>query len=295
MDSDPFNSELRDEEDSYLQAFNEALMEEKILRQKSKIDWLREGDANSAYFHKLVKCQVSRSCIDVVTDNDGVVFENEKVADAFVSHYEVFLGQVGIVRNMDTISLFHIKLDEETAHDMVRMVSDQEVKEAMFLMGNDKSPGPDSFTAAFFKEARDIVATDITQAIREFFINGKLLKEINHTIIALIPKVASPTHVNDFRPISCCNVLFKCVSKIISNRIKESLKVVSPNQSAFILGRSIADNILLTQDLMHNYHLDRGPARCDFKVDIQKAYDTIDWRFLKEVLIGFGFHDRMIG
>ncbi|GJZ43372.1 hypothetical protein Tco_0590627 [Tanacetum coccineum] len=90
--------------------------------------------------------------------------------------------------------------------------------------------------------------------------------------------------------------MFKCISKIINNRIKESLKdFVSPNQSAFVPGRSIADNVLLTQELMHNYHLDRGLPRCAFKVDIQKAYDTVDWDFLRKVLIGFGFHSRMIG
>ncbi|GKA28235.1 putative reverse transcriptase domain, reverse transcriptase zinc-binding domain protein, partial [Tanacetum coccineum] len=60
-------------------------------------------------------------------------------------------------------------------------------------------------------------------------------------------------------------------------------------------GRRISDNILLTQELMHNYHLDRGTPRCAFKVDIQKAYDTVDWKFLHDVLIGFGFHPRMIG
>ncbi|GKD75980.1 putative reverse transcriptase domain, reverse transcriptase zinc-binding domain protein [Tanacetum coccineum] len=46
---------------------------------------------------------------------------------------------------------------------------------------------------------------------------------------------------------------------------------------------------------MYNYHLDRGPSRCAFKVDIQKAYDTVDWKFLHDVLVGFGFHPRMIG
>ncbi|GJY70577.1 hypothetical protein Tco_0474280 [Tanacetum coccineum] len=71
--------------------------------------------------------------------------------------------------------------------------------------------------------------------------------------------------------------------------------MVSPNQLAFVPGRNIFDNILLTQELIHNYHLDRGPPRCAFKVDIQKAYDTVDWSFLKEVLIGFGFHDRLVG
>ncbi|GKC40118.1 putative RNA-directed DNA polymerase, partial [Tanacetum coccineum] len=70
--------------------------------------------------------------------------------------------------------------------------------------------------------------------------------------------------------------------------------LVSPNQSAFVPGRCISDNILLTQELMHNYHLDRGSPRCAFKVDIQKAYDTVDWGFLLTILKGFGFHEKMV-
>ncbi|GJS08704.1 putative reverse transcriptase domain, reverse transcriptase zinc-binding domain protein [Tanacetum coccineum] len=70
--------------------------------------------------------------------------------------------------------------------------------------------------------------------------------------------------------------------------------LISSNQSAFVPGRRISDNILLTQELMHNYHLDRGTPRCAFKVDIQKAYDIVDWCFLKEVLLAFGFHVRMV-
>ncbi|GJZ02440.1 putative RNA-directed DNA polymerase [Tanacetum coccineum] len=101
--------------------------------------------------------------------------------------------------------------------------------------------------------------------------------------------------MNDYRPISCCNVLYKCISKIITNRIKEGLSdIVSDNQSAFVPDKRIADNILITQELMHNYHLDRGPPRCAFKVDIQKAYDTVDWNFLRSILIGFGFHMMMV-
>nr|GEY78953.1 putative RNA-directed DNA polymerase, eukaryota, reverse transcriptase zinc-binding domain protein [Tanacetum cinerariifolium] len=142
----------------------------------------------------------------------------------------------------------------------------------MFSMGNEKSPGPDGFTDDFFKEAWDIVGNDVILAVREFFVNGKLLKELNHTIITLILKVSAPARVNDFRPISCCNVLFKCISKVIANRIKSCLKdLISPNQSAFVPGRSIADNILLTQEIMHNYHLNHDAPRCAFKVDIQKA------------------------
>ncbi|GJU89779.1 hypothetical protein Tco_1302202 [Tanacetum coccineum] len=223
---------------AYLNAFNEATrVEERFLQQKAKVEWLKSGDANNAYFHIVVKNQASRNRIDNITLNNGDVLTDDQIPN-------------------------------EVADHMVREVSDREIKEAILSMGDDKALGLDGYSAAFFKEAWDIITHD----------------------------VATPMRINDYRPISCCNVLFKCISKIICNRMKDYLTgLVSLNQSAFIPGRRISDNILLTQELMHNYHLDRGPARCAFKVDIQKAYDTVDWDFLKEVLIGFGFHTRMIG
>nr|GEU98166.1 reverse transcriptase domain-containing protein [Tanacetum cinerariifolium] len=295
LDADPFNSDLRDKEAGYVHSFNEALlMEERFLKQKAKIEWLRAGDTNSAYFHKSLKSHASRSRIDVITNSEGVLVENGEVADVFVTHYEVFLAQAGNASIFNTSNLFRNTLGADIAQDMVHNVNNKEVKDAISSMGNDKSSGPDGFMTAFFKEAWDIVGNDVTSAVCEFLTNGKLLSELNHTIIALFPKVSSPSRVTDFRPISCCNVLFKTITKIIANHLKESLKVlVSSNQSVFVPGRSIANNILLTQELMHNYHLDRGVPRCAFKVDIQKAYDMVDWDFLKMVLIGFGFHEHM--
>ncbi|GJW44645.1 hypothetical protein Tco_0073444 [Tanacetum coccineum] len=296
LDIDPYNTSLRAKEAACVVAFNEAaLLEERMLKQRAKITWLKEGDSNSTYFHKAVKSRVSRSRIDAVTNIEGVLCENEQVPVAFVTHYEAFLGLVGETNGFVDDNLFKTRLHDQIALNMIREVTTQEVKQAMFSMGDDKSPGPDGYTVAFFKEAWEIVATDVTDAVREFFTNGKLLKELNHTIIALIPKIQSPLRVNDYRPISCCNVLFKCISKILANRIKHSLEyLVSPNQSAFVPGRSISNNILLTQEIMHNYHLNRGTPRCAFKVDIQKAYHTVDWEFLRRILHGFGFHARIV-
>ncbi|GJQ97256.1 hypothetical protein Tco_0008395 [Tanacetum coccineum] len=235
------------------------------LDKKAKVEWLKLGDANTAYFHKVVKIQATRNHIDCVTTTNGVNVDGDQ-------------------------------LSSDVANHMIRDVSDQEIHEAMFVMGDNKAPGPDGYIAVFFKEAWDILATDVTKAIKEFFTNGVLLKELNHTILALIPKVTSPMKIIDYRPISCCNILYKCISMIISNRMKDCLMdLVSLNQSAFVPGRRISDNILLTQELMHNYHLDRGTPRCMFKVDIQKAYDTLGCNFLHAMLIGFGFHPRIIG
>nr|GEU28835.1 hypothetical protein [Tanacetum cinerariifolium] len=193
---------------------------------------------------------------------EGVVVDSVQVPITFVNHYSSFLGQKGPTANGDFSNLFDARLSDEDAADMVRDVTNMEIKEALFYLGDNKAPGLDRYSAAFFKGAWDIISADLCRAVKEFFTNGNLLKELNHTIIALIPKVTSPMRINDFRPISCCNVLFKCISKIIANRMKGSLiNLVSQNQSAFVLGRRISDNILLTQELMHNYHLDRGQPR----------------------------------
>ncbi|GKB74635.1 hypothetical protein Tco_0936047 [Tanacetum coccineum] len=260
------SSSLRDEEAVYLDAFNQATLdEERYLKQKAKIEWLRVGDTNSGYFHRSVKANVSRSRSE------------------------------DTVAPLDEDGLFTHNLNSDKALFMVRQVTNEEIKDAIFNIGNDKAPGPDGFTSIFFKKAWDIVGNDVCNAVKDFLSNGQILREINHTIIALLPKVSTPSKINDYRLISCCNVIYKCISKIITNRIKNGLDdVVSLNQSAFILGRSISDNILLTQELMHNYHLNRGHPRCAFKIDIQKAYDTVSWKFLNNILMGFGFHKTMI-
>ncbi|GJY18409.1 protein LAZ1 [Tanacetum coccineum] len=296
LDKDPSSVDLREEEAAYLTAFNKAILdEERFLKQKAKIEWLREGDGNSAYFHRSVNARVSRSHIDCITDQNNVVHERNSVPILFVDHYTNFLGVEGPVSDMDTEGLFNKRLIQHKADNMVRGVLDSKIRCAMFLIGNDKAPSPDGFTLIFFKKAWDVVGFEVCNAVRDFFTNGKLLQEINHTILALLPKVSTPTLVNDFRPISCCNVIYKCISKIITNRIKDGLDdVVSDNQSAFVSGQSISDNILLTQKLMHNYHLDRGPSKCAFKIHIQKAYDTVSWNFLENILVGFGFHQTLI-
>nr|GEZ07213.1 hypothetical protein [Tanacetum cinerariifolium] len=207
LDSDPFNISLREEDVAYLKDFDEAfIMEERFLKQKAKIGWLR-GD---------------------------------QVPVAFVSHYASFLGQHGVTLNLHTYNPFTNNFASNVACDMIKTVTPQEVKDATFSIRDDKSPERDGYTAVFFKEAWDNLANDVTKAVQELFINDALLKELNHTIIALIPKVASPS-----------------------------------------------------RELMHNYHLDCGPPRCAFKVDIQEAYDMVDWDFLKDGKRGLRQGDPM--
>lgn len=111
----------------------------------------------------------------------------------------------------------------------------------------------------FLKQVGTLSVMMWSLQFRSFFVKGKLLREINNTIISLIPKVTTPAKITDYRPKLCCNVRYKCISKIISDRLRNGLSdVVNINQSDFVPGRRISDNILLTQELIKNYHIQRG-------------------------------------
>ncbi|KAL0295750.1 UNVERIFIED_CONTAM: hypothetical protein Sangu_3186100 [Sesamum angustifolium] len=164
------------------------------------------------------------------------------------------------------------------------------------LLGEDKAPGPDGYSSGFYKAAWPVIGDEVVKAILEFFTTGRLLKQVNTTLLALIPKIRVPNMVSDFRPISCCNVLYKVITKIIVQRLRLVLDaMISPSQNAFVPGRSIGDNILLAQEMFTGYNRQGLPKRCALKIDLRKAYDTVEWDFLIAALQMFGFPDIFIG
>ena len=117
----------------------------------------------------------------------------------------------------------------------------------------------------------------MVEAVRNFFSIGHLLGEVNTTMIILVLKVPHPESLTQFKPISCSNVVYKIISKILANRLKTVLPgLVDEPQTAFVPGRSICDNILLAQELVYQYHLHKGQLRCAMKVDFSSAYDSVE-------------------
>lgn len=129
------------------------------------------------------------------------------------------------------------------------------MKEALFSIPNTKARGPDGFTAGFYKDSGDLIGNEVTHVVLNFFTSGRLLGQINTTNITLVPKIKCPKSVSDYRPISCCNVIYKLIYKLLTQRLAEVLPdLISLNQSAFVKGRTITSSILLCQDIVRNYH-----------------------------------------
>ncbi|CAM8905567.1 unnamed protein product [Rhodiola kirilowii] len=172
-----------------------------------------------------------------------------------------------------------------------------EVKRALFQMHPTKAPGPDGFSALFFQTNWQIVGRDVTKEVLDFLNNGRLDKRLNETVIALVPKVKVAEKVEDLRPISLCNVVMKIITKVLANRLKEILpSIISHNQSAFIKGRLITDNILLAHEVSHFIRGIKKQKKgyISMKLDMSKAYDRVEWLFLERMMAKMGFDQNWI-
>ncbi|GJW69800.1 RNA-directed DNA polymerase, eukaryota, reverse transcriptase zinc-binding domain protein [Tanacetum coccineum] len=252
---------------------------EKLQEIQKKVDQNRHDaelkkDRNSKYFHTVLKGRAHKSRIDVVSNETEDRFEGSQIADQFVKHFKNLLGRKVDVQSMDLESLNCQTVGDDVEY-MIISVTGLEIKDALFDICDNKAPGPDGYSTKFYKSAWTVIGKEVYEVVKEFFRNREMLGEVNATRITLVPKSKTPMKVSDYRPIACCNVIYKVISKILTNRIKNALtRIVNPSQSAFIPGRQITDNILLTQELLRGYNWKNGAKRVALKIDIQKSYDT---------------------
>lgn len=229
------------------------LREETHWAQRSRQNWLREGDKNTAFFHKKAKERRERNTIKGVFDDGGTWRETEEEAEAiFVNYFKTLFESTGTDEMQNILDKVMPKVTDEMNNDLVAPYTEEEIIIALKQMHPTKAPGPDGMPALFYKKFWHVVGRDVTDYVLNILNNGAPIENINHTHVVLIPKKKVCTTTKDYRPISLCNVLYKLVSKVISNRLKTVLpSKISESQSAFVPGRLITDNVLVAYELFH--------------------------------------------
>lgn len=189
------------------------------------------------------------------------------------------------------LDIVPMKVTEDMNAGLEATYTPEEVRRALFMMGPNKAPRPDGFTAGFYQTHWDLVGPTVTRAVL-----GVLDDEVNFTTIVLIPKVKNPQDMKQFRPISLYNVIYKLCSKVLANRLRLFLDdIISDEQSAFVPGRLISDNVLSAYECIHYLKRKKGKnGACAIKLDMAKAYDCVEWRYLEGMMTKLGMHTTFI-
>ncbi|KAL0416868.1 UNVERIFIED_CONTAM: hypothetical protein Slati_3518700 [Sesamum latifolium] len=222
---------------------------------------LEEGDANTKFFHLTAILQSKVNFIHSIRMKEGsMTTEWELIGNEFVDFFQNLFITEFLYNTLDFLEFLQELMPRVIStcdnQDVCRLPSTEEIKD-VFEMASFKSPGPDDFPPSFYQNFWHIV-----EATRSFFTTGQVYPTINHTYITLIPKSPKAATVDQFHPISLYNTTYKMISKILANRIKPHLdKIISPFQMAFVPGRTINENSIISNELMHYLHQKKGKIK----------------------------------
>ncbi|GKU96985.1 hypothetical protein SLEP1_g10165 [Rubroshorea leprosula] len=273
--------------------------EEDMWFMKSRIQWIQNGDRNTKFFHVSALKRRSYNRILGLKDDTGSWITNATAIESIITSYFKSLYKTSLLKSShDSYSSVQSApfIDPFCWHGLIDLPSEFEIKHALFAMKPFKAPGPDGLHAAFFQKYWLILKEKICLEIRDIFNSGFIPESWSASLITLIPKNNNPDFVSHFRPIGLCNTSYKIVTKIIVFRLKNLIgKLISPMQSSFIPGRNGIDNVTLLRDFAFSFKKRKGrQGDMIIKLDLEKAYDCLEWSFIRETLIFFNFPPLLI-
>ncbi|KAL5546661.1 hypothetical protein UlMin_006348 [Ulmus minor] len=274
--------------------------EKRYWQQRSKDTWLKSGDRNSKFFHrKALARRAKNSIVGLFDSNENWCEDKEGIAHIAESYFtNLFSSSSPHFLDMDMVlNSLEAKVSPAMNEQLDGPFVAEDVRAAVFQMAPSKSPGADGMSALFYQNYWAIVGDEVTTACLGFLNEGLGLVSINETLITLLPKVKCPTHITEFRPISLCNVLYKIISKMLATRMRSVMdSIISEEQSAFIPRRLISDNAIIGFECIHALKQRRSKQKgyLALKLDMAKAYDRVEWSFIREVMKKLGFSEGWI-
>ncbi|PKU63786.1 Putative ribonuclease H protein [Dendrobium catenatum] len=263
------------------------------LAQRAKTLWLSKGEDDLGFLFARIRSRNNKNCIKEITTLEGHFTTFSEISRSIIRHFEGLYNTnhsyLQLPLNIPSGNL----VPSQFCEMLVAPLSYEEVKKAVFDGNENTAPGPDGFSYAFYRKSWHLIGLQVYNAVNNFFTNGSLPRGVKATAIALIPKCSHATNINDFRPISLCNVLYKIVAKILANRLKVVLPhIIHESQSGFISKRCSTDNIILAAEILRDF---KGPEKYfGAKLDIKKAFDTVSREYIIARLSQKGFPTNFV-
>ncbi|XP_062080800.1 uncharacterized protein LOC133785597 [Humulus lupulus] len=269
--------------------------EEMFWCQRSRALWLKLRDRNSKYFHHKASARRKKNTILGLQDSSGCWEDDEVLVEKIICGYfeNIFKSSNASTDDMEAVlGCIDPKVSQETNALLECDFSREEVVNVIKNMNPTKAPGTDGLPALFYHKYWDNVGSDVVNVCLKILNGGGSVASLNETLIALIPKVDKPVKIEQFRPISLCNVIYKIISKCLADRMRSSLvDTIYEAQSAFVQGRVIQDNAIIGFEGLHcmRKNLYGNGSKLALMLDMAKAYDRVEWKFIEKVMIKLGY------
>ena len=252
---------------------------------------MQEGDRNTKFFHLVATSRRCRNTIDKLVVHRNLIDNPGVIREAITEYFEQHFNSSKAIRMKEWSDNFKT-LNTNSSNKLERSFSEKEVWNVISGCNGNKAPRPDGFNMHFFKTYWSVVKEDVMRFFEHFFEFGSFDKRLNASFIALIPKCVSALGINEYKPISLVGCIYKILAKVLANRLRDVMdEVIGPNQFSFIKGRQMLDCSLVANEVIDDIKR-KGIGGMVFKVDFEKAYDSVDWCFLDTIMVKMGFGVR---
>jgi hypothetical protein len=255
-------------------------------QEKNKNARFLEGDRNTAFFHRSAKIRDVQSNISLLKDGTDTLTSSSDI-EAHVLRYftNIFSADSHQVHNDLPEKFIPHSVTLADNERLTALPLADEIKSAVFDLSGDAAPGPDGYPGHFYQRFWNIIGPDVVNSTQHFFMHNYLMPNMNSNLLILIPKVPGADKLDNFRPIALANFQFKIITKILADRLGSiAAKIISVNQKGFIPGRHIHDCIMTASEAVNLLHKKTYGGNIAMKIDIRKAFDTVNWQFLIHVL-----------
>ncbi|XP_019451878.1 PREDICTED: uncharacterized protein LOC109353979 [Lupinus angustifolius] len=292
------NLDILDEEFGAQKNLLQALMvEEDFWREKAKLSWHISGDRNTKFFQKVAQIRQKSKALTTLKDGDSILSSQAEIANHALLYFsDLYASKNIITPNSLIASVIPALVSEEDNIMLTKLSSYDEIKCVVFDMKGEGAPRPYEFGGCFYQAFWDIVGLQVCEAVLQFFSKGWILPNLNSNSVVLIPKFPRAIKIEDFRPIALANFQLKIITKVLVDRLALiAPKIISNQQRGFIRDRHIHDCICIASEAINMLdYKSFGGNVIAIKLDIRKAFDTVDWSFSVDTLRSFGFDDKFV-